>query len=396
MIDLRALQQKHPTWNIVDAIPAIDGTGGIWAVGADGGVFTLNANGDQGAGESTYFGSYTGLRPEDRQGTRSFVGIRSDPNTGGYVLISNQIGQNYDFKGDRPINQAVDPATQPAPGTKIEFSDTDLKNLEADLKSLGLGDLVGKAWAYYKDPQGGAADPTATLRWLEETPEYRDHFPGLAELKEQGRAWTPAQWNQYYNQMQEAATTYGLPPGMIDRNDIGKMITGNVSAQEAVGRIQAAGQSVYNADPVLIDQMRRLGFTDGDLTAFYLDADKAAPLLERKAQEEQGRIAAAAQRTGYDPTLGLGTTQQLQQLGVNEQTAQQGFAALSELHPLFANTVGETTGGEQITGAEQLGAQFGQNVAAQQEISRRRQTRAAQFQGGGGAASGGGGRTGLG
>jgi len=392
-IDVRALQRMHPTWNIIRAIPAPNG--GIWALGADGGVFALNAQGGTDGQTAPYFGSYAALHPDDRRGNRQIIDIQADPNTGGYTLVSNIPGQNYTFIGDRRIEEQQ---AQPTPATapQITFTDADLNTLTALLNQHGLGDLVDSAWNYYKDPQGAAGDANAVLSWLPTTQQYKDQFPGLVELQQQGRAWTPAQWNTYYNQMQEAAVTYGLPPGMISREDIGKMVVGRVSPQEAIGRIQAAGQSVFNADPTVVGQMRRLGFTDGDLTAFYLDPDKAAPLLELKAQEGQARIAAAAQRTGYDPALGLGSAQRLQQWGVDEAEAEQGFATLSDLHPLFANTAGETMIGEEITSEEQLGAQFGQNTAAQREITQRRQSRAAQFQGGGGAASGGGGRTGLG
>lgn len=388
-IDIGALQRAHPDWHIQDAIMAPNG--GIWAVGADGGVFSLNAQGGTDGTVAPFFGSFPGTN----QGTRNFVSIRPDPDTGGYTLISNQPGQNVTFVGNTPIGAGTSTPT-PEPTKKIDFNDADLNQLTATLKEHGLGDLVDVAWSYYKDPTKGAGSAEATLAYLPTTTQYRDHFPGLVELGQQGRAWTPAQWNNYYNDLQDAAVSAGLPPGMIDRADIGKMLIGGVSKQEALGRIQAAGQSVYNADPLLIAQMRQRGFTDGDLTAFYLDPDKAAPLLERKEQEMIGRIGAAAQRTGYDPFLSTETVTGLRKLGVDEQEAEQGFATLSDLHPLFANTAGETMAGEDITREEQLGAQFGQNTAAQREITQRRQSRQAAFQGGGGAQTGGTGRSGLG
>jgi hypothetical protein len=392
-VDLAALQKAHPEWNLVDAITDPN-TGGIWAVGRDGGVFALDANGNVSAGGAQFFGSYN-MHPEWGAGTadRYFTKIQADPATGGYTLISNQPGQNYTFAGNKPIGQGTG-VTVAEPTKAIEFSDTDQRDLENTLRDLGLGDLFNDAWAYYKSPTGGASDINATMRYLETTRQYKDHFPGLAELKEQGRALTPAQWSTYYNTMQEAAVTYGLPAGMIDRADIGKMITGNVSAAEAVGRIQAAGASVYNADPTLIAKMREFGFTDGDLTAFYLDADKAAPLLERKAQEEQARISVAGAGGGYG--IDIAEAQMLQKWGVDEAEAQKGFATLSDLHPLFANTVGETMTGEQITEAEQLSATFGEDNVSRQEIERRLRSRQAGFQGGGGAATGGSGKTGLG
>lgn len=392
-VDTAALQAKHPTWNIIRSIPATDGSGGIWALMADGGVANLDANGDPGPGAAKYFGSYAGLAPNDRQGDRQIVDIVSDPETGGYTLISNRVGQNYRFVGDKPIGGPTGaPAPAPTPG--IDFTEADQANMQSALAGLGVGDLFDRAWNYYLDPKGGGGDQAATLTWLETTPEFETHFPGLKQLREKGQAITPGQWSIYYNAIQEEAVSAGLPPGMIDREDIGKMLVGGVSKNEAIGRISAAGQSVYNADPALIQKMRDYGMTDGDLTAFYLDPDKAAPLLERKAQEGQARIGAALQRGGYD--ISLSQAKNLQTMGVDEQEAEAGAAALFGMHPLFENTIGETTQGSNITTEEQLAAQFGNDLVAQQEIDQRRKTRQANFQGGGGAATGGAGRTGLG
>jgi hypothetical protein len=391
-IDIGALQRDHPTWNIVRAITAPNG--GIWALGRDGGVFSLNAQGGTDGTVAPFFGSYT-QHPEWGAGTaaRYFVDIQADPNTGGYTLVSNQPGQTYNFAGDRPVEQKVDTTTT-EPTKPTEFADTEMQGLDADLRDLGLGPIVDRAWTYYKDPAGGAGDATATLRWVETQPEYEAHFPGMAELKKQGRVTTPAQWNTYFNNIQAQAVSAGLPPGMITRDDIGKMMVGNVSPLEAAGRIDAAGQSKFNADPAIIAKLRGWGVTDGDLTAFYLDPDKAMPLIERKAIVEQGRISVAGGGYGYD--ISRPEAVQLQQWGVTEGEAETGFETLAELHPLFASTVEETMAGEEITESEQLAAQFGQSGEAKEEISTRRKRRTAQFQGGGGAATGGAGKQGIG
>lgn len=388
-VDIGSLQRQHPTWNIVDAIVAPNG--GIWAVGADGGVFNLNPQGGTDGQTAPFFGSYTGLAAEQRQGDRNFVGIQADPATGGYTLISNRPGQIYNFVGNTPINQAPPPTAVPPPTTGLTFNDSDLNRLTAMLNQYGLGDLVDEAWKYYKDPGGAAGDSQAVLDWLPTTTQYQTRFPGLKELGEKGQAWTPAQWNSYFTSAQQAAASAGLPEGMISRDDIGKLINGNVSLGELQGRIQAAGQSVYEADPVFVQKMRDFGLSDGDLTAYYLDPDKAAPLLQRKSEAEQARIAAAGARGGYD--ISRTQAQGLQSMGVDQGEAEQGFGQLARMHPLFENLVGEQG---QITTEEQFGAQFGQDAAAIAEIERRRAGRTAQFQGGGGSASGGSGRQGIG
>lgn len=389
-VDLASLQRLYPTWGLVDAISAPNG--GIWAVGRDGGVFSLNASGGTDGNTAPFFGSYPALDPAARQGDRYFVGIQSDPETGGYTLISNLEGQNYRFTGDKPLGGAVDEGALGAPTAAPTYNDADLNQLRSILEANGLGALVDEAWNYYKDPKGAAGDSIAVLNWLPTTQTYQARFPGLKEMSDKGMAMKPSEWNIYFENAQEQAVAAGLPVGYLDRADVGKLLVGGVSPLELQNRIMAAGASVYNADPMVIAQMKAFGFTDGDLTAFFLDPDKATPLLERKAQEGQARIGAAATRTSFG-TLSLTEAQGLQKLGVDEAEAEQGFGTLAKSHALFQNMIGEE--GE-ITRQEQLGATFGNDAAAEQEIATRRARRSAQFQGGGGAASGGAGKQGLG
>ncbi len=390
MVDIAALQRAHPEWGIVDAIPAPNG--GIWAVGRDGGVFSLDANGGTSGALAPFFGAYTTLAPENRQGDRYFTKIVADSSTGGYTLISNREGQNYNFVGDRPIGG--DKITLDEPVKAPVFGDAQLRDLTAVLRAQGLESLIDDAWAYYKNPQGAAGDASAVLQWLPTTPQYQQRFPGLKDLADRGEAWTPAQWSSFYNTAQDLAASYGLPAGYVDREDIGKMIAGNVSANELQGRIQAAGESIAKADPAVIAKMRSWGVTDGDLTAWYLDPDKAQPLIQRKAEVTKAGIGVAAERAGYN--VGLDTAGSLFNRGVDEAAAEQGFTSLAGQHALFANTAGESMTGEDITTEEQIGAQFLSDVKAQEEITTRRSRRRASFEGGGGAAGGSTGKTGLG
>lgn len=66
--------------------------GGFYVLGSDGGVFAISD--DQGR-TPQFYGSYGNLRPEQRQGQRSFTGIELNP-TGGYSLTSDK-GERYDF-----------------------------------------------------------------------------------------------------------------------------------------------------------------------------------------------------------------------------------------------------------------------------------------------------------
>jgi hypothetical protein len=61
---------------------------GVWVLTRDGGVRAYRG--------ARFLGSYPGLPADQRQGTRHFTDMR--PNAGGgYTLVSNVAGQNYDF-----------------------------------------------------------------------------------------------------------------------------------------------------------------------------------------------------------------------------------------------------------------------------------------------------------
>lgn len=74
--------------NIVARVPAPSGQGEL-LLDENGGVYDT--------GGQSFSGSYNSLRPEQRQGTRKFTNLVVDPKTGGYKLVSDQPGQEYNF-----------------------------------------------------------------------------------------------------------------------------------------------------------------------------------------------------------------------------------------------------------------------------------------------------------
>lgn len=74
--------------NIVSRRPAPSGKGEL-LLDANGGVYDT--------GGQSFGGSYFSLKPEQRQGTRQFTDLQVNDQTGGYKLISDQPGQEYNF-----------------------------------------------------------------------------------------------------------------------------------------------------------------------------------------------------------------------------------------------------------------------------------------------------------
>lgn len=83
--DLRA--GVTPGVNIVARVPAPSGQGEL-LLDENGGVYDT--------GGQSFAGSYQGLAPEQRQGTRKFQNLVVDPKTGGYKLVSDK-GEDYNF-----------------------------------------------------------------------------------------------------------------------------------------------------------------------------------------------------------------------------------------------------------------------------------------------------------
>lgn len=235
--------------------------------------------------------------------------------------------------------------------------------------------------------------PDELVNTLRGTPEYASRFPGMAALRDKGRAISESEYISMEKQYASLARYYELPPDFYDSpDDFGKLIAGEVSPKEYSDRVEGAAQAAFSTPPEVRDELSRLyGLGPGDMTAFWLDPDRGLQSIQK--QMLAGQLAGTARRTTY----GLLTREEAEKLagaGVTATQAEKSFAELSALRPLFTATAGEA--GEEIGRETQLAATFGQDAEAMRRIERRRQTREAQFGGAGGAAQGGRGVTGLG
>jgi hypothetical protein len=387
-VDVAALKAAHPEWNIVDAVEA-DG-GGVWALGADGGVFAL--------GGAPFLGSYAGESAQVRNDpTRRFTLIQRDPVTGGYKLLTDRPWESYNYGapagpaagapgGDKP--GPADPGA-PAPGP-----DSDESRVNAMMTSLGLGELGAKAYAYWKS-LGGSASMEDLNIWLQGQPEYETRFPGMKYLADQGLAWTPAQYITYERAIRQ--NLVGLPDSFFDsHDDFGEFIKKGWSPDEIGQAVTQARDAVLTMPPETRAALSRWEnqngtiLTDGELAALWIDPDVALPIVEARAKA--AATAGAATRVGFTSTFGDELTEaeatRLTQAGAGAEA----LAGVTRLAPLFSETAEETT---DFGRAEALGAAAGEGPA-EEALRRRRASRVARFEGGGGAAGVGGPRSGLG
>lgn len=248
------------------------------------------------------------------------------------------------------------------------------------LSQYGLDSLAG--WAWDQILQARSADEI--LIDLRETTEYKTRFAGLAALAAKGRAISETQYISLEQTYTQIMRTAGFPQGFYDDpSDFSRFIANEVSPaelQERVDMAVRAGASVMEAaDPMIVNQLRNLyGIGPADVGAFFLDEQRALPVLQQKFRASA--IAAEAARTSFG-NLEVTDAERLAQIGVQQDEARQGFGALAAQRELFEALPGQ--GEEQINTRTRLAALFEGNAAASELIERRRAQREAQFRKGG-------------
>jgi hypothetical protein len=400
-VSLSTLRSKHPEWNLVDFTYAPNG--GIWAVGADGGVFTLNAEGDQGGTEAPFLGSYWSdwLAPHRDDPSRTFEGIQST-DTGYKIITAGGGGTGYDFYGlptqTVPPPADLGPQAPPAPET-TNPADTSGRDLftaslvEQGFTQAAATSIANQVW----DSSKTKSEEELTLD-VRNTAEYKARFGGLVALRDRAGKGeyipyipSEAEYVQSERGYMKAARDAGLPASFFDSpDDFAKLIGNGVSVSEYATRIGMAQQAALGTDPTLRQELARVwGASIGDLTAFFLDPDKGSEVIQTKFTQAQ--IGAASRRSGFG-MLTQAEIETLQGRGLTGPGATSALADVAGVSPLEAELATE---GTDLTRAQQLGLATGEaaDVAA---FERRRRSRQAAFEGGGGAAGGGAGTTGLG
>ena len=222
-------------------------------------------------------------------------------------------------------------------------------------------------------------NPDAIIFALREQPTYKKRFAGNAARLKAGLAeLDPASYIGLENQFRETLRSNGLPANFYDgTDDFQALIEGDVSPSELNERVQQGYRAVADADPQVKAQMQNLyGVGEGELAAYFLDPTRAAPLLTRQARAAQ--ISARGLEQG-GIQLSSTLAEDLARRGITETEAQTGFTAIGKLGELTTQFGGETA----LSQEQIIGQQFGTDVAAAQELGKRRRRRVGEFAGGG-------------
>lgn len=279
-----------------------------------------------------------------------------------------------------------------------------LNQIQQLLSSLRLDFLLPAITKSATDPTVDVNDIDQLGQFLESYPDttvqqkYKDRFAGNDIRIQNGL--TPLKPSDYIAREQaftQRLADNGMPPGFYDTPaDLNKLIGTGMSPIEFNNRIQEGYKAALSADNATKTALKNLyGITDSDLAAYYLDPEKATPLVaakEKNATRFAQQIGAAQIAAQAQTQAGMGLTsaeaENLAIRGVTAATARQGFGEIAQQQELFATTAGEQAAGETaISQQEQIGGTFGTNAAAQQRIATRRRRRQAAFESGGGFAT---------
>ncbi|MGV0949360.1 MAG: hypothetical protein ACOYB3_01720 [Azonexus sp.] len=260
--------------------------------------------------------------------------------------------------------------------------------LESFLADYGLEDLASWAWSMYLG-SGAASVSEFTPQLKAELPthpSFQARFPAYQALLDAGRGISIDQYRQYETDIQKAARFYGLPDQFVnDRQYVKDIMVQGVSADEFAERAQIARDNALNAPAEERTALKNLyNVSEGDLTAFWMDPEKAMPLIQRQAAAAQ--IAGAGLRNNI--AIDAAQAERLAAQDVTTKEAASGFQSV-------AAQQGLTRGDYSTSEADLIAAQFG-DAAAAKRVEAARGTRTAQYQGGGGASESQTGVTGLG
>lgn len=267
----------------------------------------------------------------------------------------------------------------------------------AMLETWGLGSLAPRLFELIREEP----DPNLRLVKLRQSQEYKTRFAGNEILRKRaaaGEAGVRVLSEEEYLAKEDALREqlsdpeWGLPRQFFDTpDDYARMIGTNMGAGELQGRLKAVKDVVTDGalNGVLEYARSKYSLTTGDLMAFYLDPDRAAPVLTKQAKAAQ--IGAAAKRAGFGD-IDTATAERLNALGINPDQAQAGFSEAATLNEL-TRAVGGDAG---VSREDVTSMVFEQNADARRRVERARDARTARFQSGGAYAEGRTGITGLG
>lgn len=260
-----------------------------------------------------------------------------------------------------PTSSGASPATQNAADA-----------LSSLFGTYGLGTLSG---TIVKLAQQGLGADSIALQ-LQQTPEYQQRFAANAiRIKNGMNALTPAEYIATENAYRQIMSNAGMPVGFYDQqSDFTDFIAKDISPTELQGRVSAAAEAINQAPAGTLDFARQW-YGTGDLVAYALDPNKAAPLIERNLKAAEAAALAQQNRTSVSQDL----AQQLGAQGLSFGQLQQGFGDVGQSAPV-ATKLNQIYGGN-VTADDLIKEVFQNDAQATNKIKGLASQERAQFAG---------------
>jgi len=195
-----------------------------------------------------------------------------------------------------------------------------------EFNKYGLGSLAGTIMQYLR--KGYSTDRVALE--LQDTPAYKQRFAGNeARLKAGLPVLSPAEYLSTEDSYRQIMANAGVPKGFYDSpSDFAGFIGQGVSPTEVQSRVTAATDLINKNRPEDLAYFKKF-YTTGDMIAYALDPNKAAPLVGKAFQAASIGGSAAAQGIGIDRN----TAETLAGAGIDANTASQGFSQIKSDAP---------------------------------------------------------------
>lgn len=195
-----------------------------------------------------------------------------------------------------------------------------------EFSKYGIGSLASTIMSFLR--KGYSTDRVAVE--LQDTPQFKARFAGNEARRKAGLpVLSPAEYlstEDSYRQIMQAA---GVPKGFYDNpNDFANFIGQGVSPAEVQSRVSAATDLINRNRPEDLAYFKQY-YTTGDMVAFALDPNKAAPLVGKAFTAAGIGGSAAAQGIGIDKA----TAETLAGAGIDANSASQGFSQIKSDAP---------------------------------------------------------------
>ena len=238
------------------------------------------------------------------------------------------------------------------------------------LGDYGLDSLMNTVIGYVQD----GYDPDAVMVLIRQTPEYKQRFPAMENLAAKKRTISEASYIEFERNAAQLERLYGLPAGMLGKDAVTNLLSNEVSANELENRVTLAASAAFQAAPEVRNALKDYYNIDsGGLTSYFLDPQRAMPLLNKQYVSAQLGAEAAMQGIGIDRSM----AEMLNERGVSTADAQQGFSQVAGLRSLSSGL------GEQVSQNELIKGNLLSDQEAAQSIGRVQKSRTGRFEGGG-------------